>query len=957
MEEQQPSFLSSGTRFDLTEFLVDHTGGVFPTLVRNDSQTINTYHLKNQKLMMLCFFCLPLRSEAVAISRAVSLVSSEMHAFGAFELIIFVDYITDCDDKDAALSDFISSFPSFCLTPKSTRRLGPTMPLACYPHGLLVNRAQMVEWHKPLHFFLKYGVDAFPFTSERLSWISQSDKSTVSGNCLAEFLCYSPFTFPSVSTFLRKYPGGDTEKATISDLQDKCVGLYLCLTGNLIPTLDNVHKNCCELGLEFEIILVYMPFNCFDDDPQLFQDRINSTLKGRNISWWVFPFINWVSRRLSRLSHQDADDRLIIIDPKSKYVEFHGEAVIRHHGASAYPFFRELLANREVERLREVTLESLFPSSSRDYVLVYYRCIRWVPIAALQGKTVFLYLHCAEDHSHNCFDRHFSYCQMKALDTNLDMVFVGLDMSSIGTSCEIPWFVFPADPIHSDYMTRTIFGKGDKCSTIIAFGKDGRISSLLPLRLVCSSCPDFPLCNNLHNEMSAELAGRKVPYADANNLKKSYIEFINQDHAVLPLLGKEYYFPGLPVRGEMKQSEKHDFYDCADKDEPYQYLASKTEFIFVRNKDVQYPKAIHEKVAKIDTSNFDVVSFLSADNRQYLIRNDNCSTLFEVERLRDKKWVMICCLSCPIYFESDLTLVYRGISDIWYELKDKLGDNFEMVLVPKMIRDFETDRSSFKHMLSGFPPSCLVVPFWDSSSRDAICYSLGFSTSPQGLFLRDKRVIWCKSISHMEAYGLDTFPFTQEDLWKKRDKELEISWNVQSLETLFGCSSAYVLAKNVLAKNPGDANDNYKSIEQLEKKLVGVYLCSSGDSIPMLHKLYEVCKANNIEFEIVVVYCHSSGKNSNMDLFQEQINIALSKRSISCWVLPYKGWVSRRLRRLLYAATEDNLIILGNGVVDPHGSDFIDPHGIGHFISDGSGPIERLISEFKSRYPVRIFKL
>ncbi|XP_074269391.1 putative nucleoredoxin 1 [Silene latifolia] len=871
MEEEQPSFLLRGTPFDLTKFLIDRTGDEFPALVRNDNEIVNVYDVMNRKVVMLCFFSLPLSSHAVAVAQAVSLVSSEMHDFGAFELIIFIDCFTDFDDKNAAWSDFMSSFPSYCLTPKLTRRLGAAMPLACYPHGLLVNRAQTVEWHKPLDFLLKYGVDAFPFTSEWLSLISQREEtgmSCKSWRSLYNFLCSMPLTFPSYSTSLSKNPGGGPGEVTIFDLYDKCVGLYLCQTGNLIPTLDNVHKNCSELGLQFEIILVYMPFR-YDGDPQSFQDFINCTLKERNISWWVFPFTNWVSRRLSRLSHQDADDRLIIIDPKSKHVEFHGEAVIRHHGATAYPFSRELLVNREVERLREVTLVSLLVYRSVDYVLwMGSGFTHRVPVAALQGKTVFLYLHCADDHSRNCFDKLFSYCQMQALDPNFDMVFVGLDASSIpdiGNSCEMPWLVYPWDPNHSDYVTRTIFGKGDKCSTIIAFGKDGHISSLCALRLVCASCPDFPLSNNQHNEISAELAGSKVVHAFPSNLCKHSIESRNHVKALFPLLGEEHFFPGLPVSERTKPSEMHDFYDCVDYDERRQYLASKTDYIAVNEEYAQYPKTIFDRIANIDTSNFDVISFLSADNRQYLVRNDVCKSRFEVERLGDKKWVMICCLCCPIYFHSDFSLVYRGVSDTCSELYDEYGDAFEMVLVFKMSRDFEADESSFIHMLSGFPSLCLVVPFWDSESRDFICCSLGFSSSPQGLFLRadERKVIWHKTLYDMQCYGVDTFPFTEEDCVKIFHEECRKSWNLQSLEQLFDCSSA---------ENPGGADYYEKmSINQLKKKLVGVYLCLCGESIPMLHELHQVCIANNIEFEIVVVCCLFTVTNSDPEVFQKHI--------------------------------------------------------------------------------------
>ncbi|KAK9699917.1 hypothetical protein RND81_08G203900 [Saponaria officinalis] len=465
---------------------------------------------------MICCFSLPaLSTFDSAVAQAVSLVSSEMHVFGAFELVVVVK--TSSDDV-SAVNDFMSCFPSFCLTIPYAD-CGKICEFLDFspgsePVGVLVNRNHSVEWHKSLDVLLEYGVDGFPFTPERLARITEREQNCTlwrKWSMVSLFLSSTLVPYPKPRSLIRRNPGGGPGKEEIESFNSKsCVGLYLCSTGNLIPTLDEIHKNCRDLGLEFDVILVYMPFKDFVD-PKLFQDRINSILEERKISWWVLPFVYWVSRRLWRLCHKDTEDRLIIVDPNESFVEAHGEAVIRHFGMHAYPFSRRRMIDREVERLRDITLESLLVYRSRDYVIGMDSCSRHVPVASLEGKNVILYLGYVGHQYDELYDQlSTGYCQMKARDPDLEVVFVGLNIKSLcdfGSVCAMPWLVCAYDPDHADLVSKQIFRYGGKRSTLVAFGNDGRIRSVCAQRAIWSFDPDSVFNDNLRWEIFAELFG------------------------------------------------------------------------------------------------------------------------------------------------------------------------------------------------------------------------------------------------------------------------------------------------------------------------------------------------------------------------------------------------------------------------------------------------------------------
>ncbi|KAL6561290.1 hypothetical protein OROMI_016891 [Orobanche minor] len=86
---------------------------------------------------------------------------------------------------------------------------------------------------------------------------------------------------------------------------------------------------------------------------------------------------------------------------------------------------------------------------------------------------------------------------------------------------------------------------------------------------------------------------------------------------------------------------------------------------------------------------------------------------------------MLCCFHVPMFLEDARLL--QALTTTCLELYTS-RDDFEMVMVAKMnnLANYEV---VFKHFFSGFPSSCLAVPFSDPKRRDYICKYIGLADS------------------------------------------------------------------------------------------------------------------------------------------------------------------------------------------------------------------------------------
>lgn len=102
----------------------------------------------------------------------------------------------------------------------------------------------------------------------------------------------------------------------------------------------------------------------------------------------------------------------------------------------------------------------------------------------------------------------------------------------------------------------------------------------------------------------------------------------------------------------------------------------------------------------------------------YLDRN--CGERVKVEeKTFSGKYILVCCFRVPIFREDFDSLYLQALITTCSDLYS-MRDAFEMVVVAKM-NNLANHEEVFNHFLSGFPSSCLAVPFKDSKRRDFIC--------------------------------------------------------------------------------------------------------------------------------------------------------------------------------------------------------------------------------------------
>ncbi|KAL6564858.1 hypothetical protein OROMI_016308 [Orobanche minor] len=469
------------------------------------------------KYVMICCFYVPISREFFASKYLQSLVTTCSDLYkkkNDFEMVV-VAKMNNVANDEVIFNHFLSGFPSSCLVvpfKDSFRRdfickyldLPGRFGINC----LLLDITGNVLLHGHPDFVSNYGADAFPFTLEALCEVQIKDIpywETPSTSTLEGLLgCNSSDVLDKIN------PAGVREAVTIAELSKKLVGLYLCIEEKICPTLIKVHEQCKLQKLPFEIVLAYLPFlDCLD--PEVYKVKIDRWLQNQNISWWRLPYNNSVSRRLRRFGNYAIHNKLIIMGPCGKYVDPYGGEVLSSCGFDAYPFTREELVKKEVDKLMEVTLESLLVYGSRNYVL---RGNDRIALTELQGRNILLYF--AGPHDPELGIALFTwYYDIKAKDPDFEVVFVRQNLSRTPTEIDeideylvpaMPWLVCPFVPDHSAFVEEKIFFRGGAGDTLVQFGKNGRISTLRVANLLNKDGPgNFPFVGNLRKDVITQL--------------------------------------------------------------------------------------------------------------------------------------------------------------------------------------------------------------------------------------------------------------------------------------------------------------------------------------------------------------------------------------------------------------------------------------------------------------------
>ncbi|MBA0759526.1 hypothetical protein Gotri_022408 [Gossypium trilobum] len=184
--------------------------------------------------------------------------------------------------------------------------------------------------HDGVELIYRYGIEAFPFTEEKLEELRREERMKHENQTLTNLLTNPGRDYLLDQTMTRKVP--------VDSLIGKTVGLYFsaqwCFPcANFTPKLISIyHKIKQSLegkggGEDFEIVFVS------NDRDQSSFDSYYGTMP-----WLALPFGDPIIRTLAKYFDVQGIPCLIIIDPDGKTVTKQGRNLINLYQENAYPF-------------------------------------------------------------------------------------------------------------------------------------------------------------------------------------------------------------------------------------------------------------------------------------------------------------------------------------------------------------------------------------------------------------------------------------------------------------------------------------------------------------------------------------------------------------------------------------------------------------------------------------------
>lgn len=540
--------IKPGEAVDLKSLLFPCQGDY---LVRRKGRgKIKAKNLKGKYILVCCCYAPIIWGSS--IWRAVY-ACSEMYSKlkGNFEMVVVTKMRhgwthTRAKEKDA-FRQFISAFPPPCLAvpfhARSRRhRICNSLGAMLYPKILLLGPDGKALLHTVLCDYMMdldlvplnvIGSDPtpFPFISRNCSLPPPLPVCSWMVNCPSSL---KHLLSPSSDFVFRKMmfsqEGGSSEpflkrEVSLSDLNSKPVALYLYSTGEKLPLLRQIVEGCGQTNKDLEVVVVYRPI---DDCSLSFPEIFSKVLADRRLSWWVAPYNFSASIVLEHL-FQFQGDRVIIIGPNEQYVDVRGLQFMQIYGIYAYPFTFDSVVRKTVEELRQVTLDSFLKLlqfqeySSAKKVLLYFdypydSCLsvykqirRFVEYEEVDMRIISF----ANNERFGSHAKNLKPEDCKPTDLTLALL----------------WHTKGADKAR-DFFLRFF---NHEFPTVVAFGEDGRICSLLAHNLPPSDGPEFK--GNLHEEVSSILEKYVGDYDE-----KEYDFEGGYDH-------------GLAYRQELRQSK------------------------------------------------------------------------------------------------------------------------------------------------------------------------------------------------------------------------------------------------------------------------------------------------------------------------------------------------------------------------------------------------------------------
>ncbi|CAH1414961.1 unnamed protein product [Lactuca virosa] len=237
------------------------------------------------------------------------------------------------DDNEESFEKELANIPWFSLPLKDKKceKLVRYFELSTFPTLVIIGQDGQTLHPDVADAIEEHGINAYPFTADKFSEI---EKAKQESQTLESVL---------VSGDLDYVIGKDNTKVQVSDLVGKHVLLYFsahwcppcrAFTPKLVETYHEIKKKHDN----FQVIFISS-----DEDQDSFDEYYGS------MPWLALPFGDKRKQSLSRLFKVDGIPLLAALGPTGKTVTTEARGLIMAHGADAFPFTDERMAEIEAK--------------------------------------------------------------------------------------------------------------------------------------------------------------------------------------------------------------------------------------------------------------------------------------------------------------------------------------------------------------------------------------------------------------------------------------------------------------------------------------------------------------------------------------------------------------------------------------------------------------------------------
>ncbi|TVU40094.1 hypothetical protein EJB05_13543, partial [Eragrostis curvula] len=302
-------------------------------LVRNSGEQVKVSNV-DASIIALYFsatWCLPSRQFTLKLVEAYNELASQGKSFE----VVFVS--NDLNEEEfnsyfAKMSWLAVPFSD----PEGRQSIADRFEVTGIPHLVILNaKTGQVCTEDGIDCFIEYGIEAYPFTPERINELKGQEipveeaKAKAASEALQSLLVYGDLDFVI---------GKEGAKVPVSKLVGKTVLLYFSAKSCgpcqvFLPRLVKEYRKIQEKNTDFDIVFI-----SYDKDQRSYDEHFSE------MTWLALPMEDERKEFLIRTFKIQGIPSLVAIGPTGQTVTKDARTLLMIHGADAFPFTKERLA-------------------------------------------------------------------------------------------------------------------------------------------------------------------------------------------------------------------------------------------------------------------------------------------------------------------------------------------------------------------------------------------------------------------------------------------------------------------------------------------------------------------------------------------------------------------------------------------------------------------------------------